>query len=522
MTEFENALASVPSREVTKVAALDIGSNSFHLVIARIVAGSVQILHRVKQKVRLADGLNNQNILSDEAIQRGLIALEACKESMQGFEPDTVRIVATHTLRRAKNAVDFLNAARKILPYPVEIISGVEEARLIYQGVAHTSATSGKRLVIDIGGGSTELIIGKTFEPILMRSIQMGCVNYSNQFFHDGELTPEAFNKAITAAQQEIEIIMDKYMRMGWKVCFGSSGTIRTIADLQTEVFGSDTEESAPNITLDRLLKLIKHCCTFKKIKKINYNNLSEDRKPVYPAGLAILTAIFKSLRIEEMEYSPAALREGVLYEMEERLQHHDIRQRTAESLATRYDVDTEQAKRVLATTQSFYQQCKQSWQITSKELKSLLGWATLLHEVGLQINSRGVQKHSAYILRNAELPGFNQEQQAFLATVVACHRKKIRLEDIPVFQQFNIDETAKIITLLRLGVLLNIHRQDNLLPNIRCEAKNTHITLHFSGDWLETSELMKADLETEAQKLKSIGFELSIQSSEQSTSDKP
>ncbi|MCY7296033.1 exopolyphosphatase [Alteromonas sp. a30] len=509
MTEFENALESVPSREISKVAALDIGSNSFHLVIARIVAGSVQILHRVKQKVRLADGLTENNQLSEEAIQRGLSALEACKESMQGFEPDTVRIVATHTLRLAKNAREFINAARAILPYPVEIISGVEEARLIYQGVAHTLVSEGKRLVIDIGGGSTEFIIGEGFEPILTRSVQMGCVNYTNQFFSSGELTDASFASAILAAQQHIELLTDKYCALGWTHAFGSSGTIRTIASLQAEVMENSEGEHLPDITREGLEELIKRCCEYKKIKKLGFEQLSDDRKPVLAAGLAILMGIFKSLKLKSLTYSPAALREGVIYEMEERLQHHDIRQRTAHSIATRYDVDTEQAIRVLNTTRYLYEQCKSPWDIKNAELKSLLGWASLLHEVGLQINSRSVQKHSAYILRNADLPGFNQEQQALLATLVACHRKKIRSEEIPHFQQFSKDETYKLIALLRIGVLLNLHRQDDFLPEFQCQAKAEALTLHFPKDWLSDSGLLAANLETEAQRLKSIDIQL-------------
>ena len=514
MTEFENAFASVATREVTKVAALDIGSNSFHLVVARIMAGSVQILHRVKQKVRLADGLNKQQILSDEAMQRGLDALQACKESMQGFNPDTVRIVATHTLRRAKNANAFIKAARDIIPYPVEVIAGVEEARLIYLGVAHTSAAAGKRLVIDIGGGSTEFIIGKYFEPILLRSVQMGCVSYTNRFFSEGELKPKAFKKAITAAQQELEMISDRYLHMGWKTCLGSSGTIRTIANLIHEISNPQvTEPSIPaKITLEGLEKLIEKCCDCGKVSKLNFSNLSEDRRTVFPAGLAVLTGIFKSLKITEMEYSPSALREGVLYEMEERLQHHDIRQRTAKSMATRYDVDTDHAKRVLATTKHLYHQCKSQWKIENTELKSILGWAALLHEVGLQINSRGVQKHSAYILRNAELPGFNQEQQSLLATLVAMHRKKIRKEELPQFQQFSQTETFKLLTLLRLGVLLNIRRQDDLLPDIQCTAEKQELTLTFPTDWLTQSGLIQADLETEAMRLRNIGITLLLE----------
>lgn len=509
MTEFENVLSTVSPRESTKVAALDIGSNSFHLVIARIVAGSVQILHRVKQKVRLADGLNEHNKLSEEAMQRGMLALEACKESMQGFNPDTVRIVATHTLRRAKNAGQFINEAAKVLPYPVEVISGVEEARLIYQGIAHTVSGNSRRLVIDIGGGSTEFIIGEQFNPELLRSVQMGCVSFTNRFFSKGEFSKKAFSNAITAAQQAMEIIADRYLDTGWQQCIGSSGTIRTIANLQSELMGKSLETSIPEITLEGLQLQIDHCISVKKTKKLKLESLTEDRRPVYAAGLAVLTGIFKSLKIERMEYSAAALREGVLYEMEERLQHHDIRQRTAQSIAVRYDVDIEHAKRVLHTTKSLYNQCQGDWQIDQPELRSLLGWAALLHEVGLQINSRGVQRHSAYILRNIELPGFNQEQQQFLATLVACHRKKIKTEEIPFLQQFSKQDTAKLITLLRLGVLLNIHRQDGAVPDIACIVEGEQITLHFPENWLETNDLMRADLISESQRLKALSISL-------------
>ena len=515
MPEFEHALTDVATREVTKVAALDIGSNSFHLVVARIVAGSVQILHRVKQKVRLAEGLDKHNVLSQIAIERGLQALRVCKESMQGFNPDTVRIVATHTLRRAVNADVFIAAAKDIIPYPVEVISGVEEARLIYLGVAHTAAGSGKRLVIDIGGGSTEFIIGEHFEAQLLRSVQMGCVSYSNAFFNNDELKPKQFKRAITAAQQKLELLISTYQEMGWQTSIGSSGTIRTIANLVRETSQATTDtNSSTVITLDALEALIAKCCAIGKISKLNFTALTDDRRPVFPAGLAILTAIFKSFNIQTMEYSSAALREGVLYEMEERLQHHDIRQRTAKSMAVRYDVDIEHARRVLATTKHLYHQCKDAWGIADNELKSMLGWASLLHEVGLQINSRGVQKHSAYILKNAELPGFNQEQQLFLATLVSLHRKKIRLEEITAInqlQQFNIDQLKKLVTLLRLGVLLNIHRQDNLLPEIQCQTSQGKITLSFPQNWQDSSGLIMADLESEAAKLTAFKIQLNV-----------
>lgn len=506
MTDLEQALEGVTSREdVVKVAALDIGSNSFHLVVARIVAGSVQILHKVKQKVRLAAGLDEDGILSESAIERGIEALKECKESMQGFEPDTVRIVATYTLRRALNSGEFISAAKKILPYPIEVISGVEEARLIYQGVAHTSASTGHRLVIDIGGGSTEFIIGQDFDPKLMRSLTMGCVSYSQAFFHDGYIKAKSFHKAIVAAQQELELIADKYCKMGWETCIGTSGTIRTIASIAAEI---NETENETEITMSDIKQMIDHCCDAGHVDKIEFNNLAVERRPVFPAGLAILAAVFESFQIDAMVFSSAALREGVLYEMEDRLEHHDIRQRTAESMAVRYDVDTEQAKRVLQTTSLLFQQCAKGWGIEHSELQSILGWAALLHEVGLQINSRGVQKHSAYILNHADLPGFNQEQQILLSTLVACHRKKIRIDEIPGFVQFIHEDVLKLIALLRLGALLNVKRQDNLLPKLKVNAEKMKFHLHFGKSWLKTKPLVVAELETEVQRLAAIGIE--------------
>ena len=232
MSPDPSSFASVESREASKVAALDIGSNSFHLVVARIVAGSVQILHRVKQKVRLAEGLNEDNVLQGEAKQRGLDTLKIIADSLKGFEPDSVRIVATHTLRRAVNAKEFIEEALQVLPYPIEVISGTEEARLIYSGVAHTNHDAGKRLVVDIGGGSTEFIIGEGLSPLLLRSLQMGCVSYTQRFFANGELKAKAFDKAIIAAEQEMEPIEERYRRLGWQRCIGTSGTIKAIYNL--------------------------------------------------------------------------------------------------------------------------------------------------------------------------------------------------------------------------------------------------------------------------------------------------
>lgn len=506
MLNLNNAFDSVEVRESVKVAALDIGSNSFHLVVARIVAGSVQILHRVKQKVRLADGLNSEGYLSEEAQQRGLDTLKIIAESLQDFAPESVRVVATHTLRKATNTKEFLQAAKSVFPFPIEVISGAEEARLIYQGVAHTNHQQGQRLVIDIGGGSTEFIIGEGFDTKILRSLQMGCVSYTNKFFKNGDLKPKAFAKAITCAQQELEMIDKKFNQIGWKSCIGTSGTIKSIIELASQLDSTNRENCVSLSDLNTLMNL---CCAAGNSKDLKLQDLNDDRRPVFAAGLAILIAIFKSMSISEMELSTAALREGVLYEMGDQLAQTDIRQRSADSLATRYDVDIEQAKRVLNTTMELFQRVRKDWDINQPELKNLLGWAALLHEVGLQINTRGVQRHSGYILQNIDLPGFGQEQQNLLATLVRFHRKKIRASDIPEFTLLQQPQVYKLLVLLRLGVLLNIKRQDDILPEFSFEVDEKVLKLTFPTEWLAQKPVFSADLEREVDYLSEIKFKL-------------
>ncbi|GAB5379217.1 MAG: exopolyphosphatase [Aliiglaciecola sp.] len=506
MPDVSEVFDNIESRPTTQVAALDLGSNSFHLVVARIVADNVQILHRIKQKVRLANGLDQHNILSQEAIDRGIDTLKVIAESLKGFEPDTVRIVATYTLRKAKNAKEFIRAAKKVFPYPIEVISGIEEARLIYSGVAHTNQDTGQRLVVDIGGGSTEFIIGEGFDAKLLRSLQMGCVSYTKRFFSGGELTRQAFKKATTAAQQELELIDDKYLKMGWQTCIGTSGTIKAIV-----LLAQSLDESNPEgfVALDDLEILRNQCIDAGHIENLQFEQITPDRRPVLAAGIAILIGVFKSLKILTMEYSPAALREGVLYEMEEQLSHRDIRERTAQSLATRYDVDTEQAKRVHHTALSIYDQCRKGWKIGGQENNNMLGWAALLHEIGLQINTRGVQRHSAYIIQNVDLHGFNQEQQSLLSILIRFHRKKVRPEEIPEFWQFDAQVVFKLLALLRISVLLNIKRQDDIIPEFDVDASENKIMLTFPPHWLEQKPIFMADLSREQQYLNALGLEL-------------
>lgn len=492
--------------EVRKVAALDLGSNSFHLVVARIVAEDVQILHQLKLRVRLAEGLNEDGWLSDEAMERGLDHLRILAESLQDFKPDEVRIVATYTLRKARNAREFVKAAKQILPYPVEIVSGAEEARLIYMGIAHTLYHEGSRLVIDIGGGSTETIVGQGFDPALRYSLSMGCVTYTKRFFKDGTITTKQMKRAIKAARQEIGMVSESLLSQGWDNCIGSSGTISAVVNSASEING---RVATDGITLADLDALMKVCVETGATEKLSFNGISDQRRNVFPAGLAILIGLFKTLKISSLAYSPAALREGVLYEMEDSLAHHDIRERTAQSLVTRYVVDTQQASRVEATAHHLFDQVGKAWDISKPELGNLLSWAALLHEVGLQINSRNSHKHAEYILRNIDMPGFNQEQQEVLATLVRFQRKKIRSETFEEFLFYAAPEICRLIVLLRLSVLLNFKRQDNLLPDIKTRAKDDTLTLQFPKGWLADHTVVDANLEQEQRYLKSLNISL-------------
>jgi exopolyphosphatase len=476
-------------------AAVDLGSNSFHMVIARVVDGAMQIIGRLKQRVHLADGLDENNMLSEEAMERGLSCLSLFAERLQGFSASSVCIVGTHSLRQAANATEFLTRAEKVIPYPIEIISGNEEARLIFMGVEHTQPEKGRKLVLDIGGGSTELVIGEDFEPKLVESRRMGCVSFAQLFFPGGVITRENFQRARLAAVQKLETLSWQFRIQGWNVAMGASGTIKAAHEVLIEMGEKDGF-----ITPERLEMLVEEVLKNKNFSALSLPGLSEERKNVFVPGLAILCGVFDSLAIKELRLSDGALREGVLYEMEGRFRHQDVRSRTAQSLANQYHIDREQAQRVLETTTHMYEQwLEQNPRLGHPQLAALLQWASLLHEVGLNINHSGMHRHSAYILQNSDLPGFNQEQQSLMATLVRYHRKGIKMDDIPRFTLFKKKQFLPMIQLLRLGVLLNNQRQATTKPpTLTLTTEAHHWTLCFPHGWFNQNALVLLDLEKE------------------------
>ncbi|GAB2667202.1 exopolyphosphatase [Vibrio panuliri] len=495
--------------DVRDVAAIDLGSNSFHMVVAKVVGQELQLVSRHKQRVRLADGLDAQNNLDNTAIERGLECLAMFAERLQGFEVSNVRVAATHTLRQANNAHIFIQRAREVLPFPVEVIAGEEEARLIYQGVSHTQPQAESKLIVDIGGGSTEIICGTGFEPELLNSKQIGCVSFTNKYFANGKLSNKNFTNAILAAEQKLESLAHRYRKKGWSIAFGSSGTTKAIRDV---LVGLGHEDGI--ITAKRLNALIVKLSQWNHIDDIELDGLTSERKGVFAAGVTIMYAVFLDLKISEMHFSEGALREGLLYEMEERFKRTDIRMRTTENLANKHLVDLEHAARVKGQAGEFLSQIHKDIGIKAKsELFDLLDWSALLHEVGLSISLKAFHRHSAYILRHTTMPGFNVEQQRVLATLARFQRKALKLHEMEEFALYKKKHIIGLVRILRLAILLNGQRSDEPLPelSLSVEADDKWVLTCNELNWLDNNRLLHADLLSEQSYWQSVDWQLAF-----------
>lgn len=484
--------------------ALDIGSNSFHFVFARLVDGNLQIVHSEKYQVKLADGLSEDNELNQEANDRGLKALRDLAPSISKLSAENFRAVATYTLRQATNARSFLDAAKQILPYDIEVISGHEEARLIYQGVAHYTTPDTTRLIIDIGGGSTECVIGENDATKTLTSLNVGCVSFQQQFFADGKITDKAFNRAILAVRQELEAHVKRFKKVGWQECLGTSGTIKSIYNL----INAD-HEFPQSINLKQLHELKDKLIACNHVDNINLTPLKESRKSILCSGLAILIAVVDMLDIKQLDYCEYALREGVLYEQFELSQYEDVRKRAVLSLTTRFNSEIEQADKVFELADTMYQTLKKDWKIGKSIYQILLQGAVYLHEVGFDINPSSYHKHSEYIVANADLPGFTLEQQQALAWLVGNHRKKISPATELQWYLLDQQKLARINAILRLSVLLSQQRQLSEIPNLKISAKENTLKIKFKQQWLSDKPLIEADLLTEQKHLNQLNIEL-------------
>ena len=489
-----------------QIAAIDLGSNSFHMIIAQQLQGELRTVEKRGEKVQLAAGLNERGYLSEESMQRGLECLRGFAKHLRNFKPEAVTVVATNALRVARNRSEFIVRAEEILGFQIELIAGREEARLIYLGVSHTQADDeGKRLVIDIGGGSTEFIIGERFESKALESLFMGCVSYTQQFFPGGEISEINFHRAVARARRELLEIQQAYKAIGWSEVIGSSGTIRA-----TEQVLIRKGWSEQGITREGLNKLCSWLSSHKSISDIELPGFKPQRQQVFIAGVAILKGIFDTFKIKTMNYSDGALREGALWDLIGRSGHEDVRQRTVNSMQQRFHADLAQASRVKSCAEMMLQQVEKDWKLPSTA-KNWLLWAAELHEVGLSITHHQFQKHGAYLVQHSDMAGFTRQGQELLSVLLKGHRRKFPLSGIEGLNSVVRPQARYICMILRLSAVLNHSRGSVELPEIECQAKHASITLIFPNGWFEQHPLTHDDLMVEANYLRAAGLELII-----------
>lgn len=476
------------------------------MIVCSLKDGKLHTIDRLKEMVRLASGLDKKNYLDIDTQNRALACLERFGQRIRDFPPGSVRIVGTNTLRTASNARQFIAKAERALGHPIHIISGIEEARLIYQGVAHSlSSSANTRFVMDIGGGSTEYIIGTDATPRIKESLNMGCVSMSNLFFSDGKLSIKSFREAALLAEQKLEPHQKRFDRKNWDEAIGASGTLRAIQKV-LEVAGWSNN----GITLAGLEKLVQHLSQCKHVSELNLAELDPQRLPVFPGGLAIIYATFKTLGIEQMTVSDGALREGLVYDLLGRIYNRDIRSETVIILTERYHTDQTHSERIKRTLHYILNQLEPFPDSETEENSvNFLDWAADLHEIGRDIAHSQYQKHGAYIIANADLAGFSKQDQIVLATLVKSHRRKLSQSRFDKLPDPWKSQAPLLTVLLRLAVLLHRNRSDTELPEFQINIVKSKIKLRFPANWLEQSPLTYADLLKEADHLKPAGFKL-------------
>lgn len=490
------------------LAAIDLGSNSFHMIVAHVVDGNIAVLDRIKESVRMAAGLDENRNITPEASERALECLRQFGQRIDGLPEDAVSAVGTNTMRRAKNSAAFLQEARKALGYEIETITGLEEARLVYLGVAHSMAgVDGNRLVVDIGGGSTEVILGQQFNTLYRESLHMGCVSISQQFFSNGKLTKKTMRLARGQARQELRSIRGYYRRHGWDTAIGASGTIKAIGRVSESMGWSDS-----GITPKSLKKIRRAMRNAGEIEKLDLKGLSERRLPVFAGGVMVLSAVFDSLGIKRMLVSDGALREGLLYDQVDRIHHSDVRDNSINAFSERFNVDRAHVKRIRKTAFKLFDACADAWDINDVDKRRMLGWAAEVHEAGLAISHNQYHKHGAYLVEYSDIAGFTREQQRALAMLVRLQRRKFAEKYFDSLSGDCSKGLKYLAILFRMAVLLHRSRIDREFKGLAVEAGKNRLKLKFPSGWLEEHPLNKAGLREEKEFLSAAGFDLSFE----------
>ena len=496
-----------PPPENGLFAALDLGSRSFHLTVARVHGDNIEVVDRVREPVRLAAGLRDRRI-EPAAWERAGAALARIGERIRDIPAGQVRTVGTNAFRQVRNPKAVLDAAAAALGRRVEVISGAEEARLIYLGVvASLPADDRPRLVLDIGGGSTELVVGRGGEPLVAASLYMGCVSFTGHFFPGGAITKSAFAAAETEARRELETVEEGFFRLGWKSAFGSSGTVRAAFEL-LRADGGLTRGGLKGLR-DRMIRAAHVEALAEGPDAIA--GLSRDRAWDFPGGVAILRAAMKTLEIGTLEAADGALREGVLFDLVGRRRERDVRESTIRNLMAQYRVDLEQAERVKSTALTGLRQLRDPWRLDRGFHERFLRWAADLHEIGLSVSFSGHHRHGAYIVRNSEMPGFSRDDQELLAALIETHRQRLRAGRFEEMTAADPIAAARLAAILRIAVLLCRRRSREPLPLIRATGGERRLELGFPRGWLGRHPLTRAGIEREAVELAAIGIELRV-----------
>jgi|TARA_B110000091_G_scaffold213254_1_gene262092 exopolyphosphatase/guanosine-5'-triphosphate,3'-diphosphate pyrophosphatase len=493
--------------ELPLFAVIDLGSNSFHMLITRLLEDSVQVVDKVKRKVRLASGLDKNNRLNNAAIARGEECLSFFAERLQDIPEKNIRIVATATLRIATNADDFLSRAEKILGQKVSLLTGEQEAKQIYLGVAHTSCSVDHRLVLDIGGASTEIIVGNCFDAEIVTSLNIGCVTFKERYFAGGQLSENNFQQAVLAAKQQIIPLVTNYQTIGWQTVFGASGIMQALAEILY------THHKPAIITIEFLQELQRQLLDFNHFDAITIDGLTSDRIPVFASGLAILIAIFDCFAIRSLQLSSGALREGLLYEMLPNMRQLSIRKRTLASLIERFHIDQKHARRITSQAHNLFDQLAFYSTLKKDNGYKLLTASCALLEIGLLLEYKHHQQHGAYIVNNADLPGFSQAERQLLATFIQLYKGDINLALLTEQTAVDAKTTCYLLIILRLAVILCHRRKDDVLPCYQTKLIHQTIELSLPKSWLTAHPLIVDELKQENQHLQIIGFSLIIQS---------
>ena len=480
-------------------AAVDLGSNSFHMVIARLQNGQIEIIDREKEMVQIARGVKKDGHLNLAAQTRALDCLYRFSERLRNIPVEQIRAVGTKSLRATSRSKAFIQKAERTLGVSIQIISGFEEARLVYAGLSHSVLSDhNRRLVVDIGGGSTEIIIGDDFEPLLMESLSMGCVSYTKRYANPaGKITRKFIDRVYLAACSEIEVLRKNYLKASWQIVFGTSGTARAIAELTAAKDGGAVISKS---SLDQLIH------DLVKDKKL-LSNIPKLRRDVLPAGVAILKAVFDQLKLDSMYVGDSALKEGLLFDTIGRLSDKDTRDETVKKLQLQYNVDTDHAQNVAETAVALWQQI-QSPALPGVSRRKIINWAAALHEIGLSISHTSFHHHGYYIIRHNDMAGFGRYEQYILANLVRSHRKGLYQHKIGDMDELAMAAFVPMVVCLRIAILLHRRREGmDFLPKFN----NTELgyQLKFRRGRLKLNPLTLAGLEQEKDQYESVGVTL-------------